>query len=463
MGFMVRQVPPGAKLADEDLLDALAVAIPPQVVRQVVADLGVGRVRCRKLPAELTMVLAVAMHLFPCEALGRVLSKVLQGVRFVWPDPAPEAATKGAICQARYQLGARPLAVLFRRLCRPLATEATPGAFRFGLRLVALDGTLEDVPDTPANRRSFGGPSNQRGVGSFPQVRGVYLIECATHAILDAGFWPYRIGERTGAWRLLRSIGVGMLLLWDMGFHSADLIAAVRARGAHVLGRVPSYVRLPVHQRLADGSYLCWLSTGKDWQRARQERLLVRVIEYTLTDPTRPGAGQRHRLLTTLLDPTQASALDLVCTYHERWEVELVIDELDTHQRLAQQPLRSQKPVGVLQELYGLLIAHFAIRALMVEAAAPLGLAPRRLSFVHAVQIVCDALAEFQMIAPSQRPGLYQRLLSDIQRHRLPERVNRLNPRVRKRRRSKYPPKRPLHRCWPQPAQPFAEAVAVLI
>lgn len=462
MGFMVRQLPADAKLQDEAILEALATAIPPQVAQQIVEELGVGRARCRKLPAELTLLLAVAMHLFPREALGRVLGKLLQGVRFVWPDPTLQPATKGAICQARYQLGARPVAALFRRVCRPLATPQTPGAFLFGLRLVALDGTVEDVPDTPANRRSFGGPANQHGQASFPQVRGVYLVECGTHAVIDAGFWPYAVGERTGGRRLLRSVGPGMLLLWDMGFHSADLLAATTARGAHVLGRVPSSVRLPVHQRLADGSYLCWLSSGKDWQRARQQRQLVRVVEYTLTDPNRPGAGQRHRLITTLLDPLQAPALALVCAYHERWEVELVIDELDTHQRLAQHPLRSRKPVGVLQELYGLLVAHFAIRALMAEAAAPIGLDPRRLSFIHAVQIVCDALAEFQMVIPSQRPALYQRLLGDLQHHRLPERANRLNPRVVKRTRAKYPPKRPHHRHWPQPTMPFPEAVLVL-
>jgi hypothetical protein len=463
MGYMVRQPPATAKLRDEHLLNALATAMPFEVVRGVLTDLAAGRQRTRKLPAELTLLLPVGMALFPREAIERVLVKLLQGLRFIWPGPALEPATKSAICQARYQLGARPLARLFHRVCRPLATPETPGAFLFGLRLVALDGTTEAVPDTPANRGYFGGPANQRGPASFPHVRGVYLIECGTHAILDAGFWPYHVGERVGGRRVLRSVTPGMLVLWDMGFHSADLIGAVTARGAHVLGRVPSYVHLPVYHRLADGSYLCRLSTGKDWQRPRQPHQLVRVIEYTLTDPNRPGVGERHRLITTLLDPAQAPALDLVCAYHERWEIELVIDEHKTHLRLLQHPLRSHKPAGILQELYGLLLAHFAIRTVMAEAAAQVHLDPRRLSFVQAVQLVGDALAEFQMVVPDQRSALYQRLLTDIGRHPLPPRANRLNPRVLKYRRAKYPPKRPHHRRWPQPTMSFRNAVAMLI
>jgi len=462
VGFIVRQLPQDAKLSDVDVFDALAATIPPALVHQLVHSLGVARQRCRKLPAQLTLLLPIALALFPTDAADAVLAKLLQGVRFIWPDPAFQPASKGAICRARYQLGARPLAHLFRAICRPLATPETPGAFRFGLRLVAWDGTVESVPDTPANRRYFGGPTNQRGAGSFPQARGVYLVECGTHAVIDGGFWPYRIAERVGAQRLLRSLAPGMLVLWDRGFHSAALIVAVQERGAHVLGRVPSYVRLPVREVLPDGSYLCRLSTGKDWQRPRQPGPLVRVVVYTLTDPQRPGYREHHRLVTTLLDPSQASADDLVQAYHERWEVELVIDEIDTHQRLARQPLRSQHPVGVLQELYGILIAHYAIRALLVAAAAPRALDPRRLSFVWGVRLVGIALAEFQEVVAEQRAALYARLLADVQRHVLPERAERQYPRVIKCRRSKYPPKRAEHHRWPQPSKPFGDAIEIV-
>jgi hypothetical protein len=462
---ILRPLPPTLRLTDVALFDALEQALPRATLRAVVAELGVAEQRCRKLPAELTVLLAISMALFPHEALGRVLVKLLRGVRLLCllrPGAPFEAATAGAICQARYQLGARPLAVLFRRVCRPLATPATPGASLFGLHTVALDSTVETVPDTPANARAFGRPTNQHGPAGFPVVRGLYLVECGTHAVLDAGFWPYATSERRVVRRLLRSIRPGMLVLWDSGLHSAELIVGVHDRGAQVLSRVPSGVRLPAYEPLPDGSYLAWLTTGHDWQRPRQRRL-VRVVEYTLTDPARAGYGERHRLLTTLLDPTRAPALDLVVGYHARWEIELTIDELDTHLLQARPRLRSQKPLGVLQELYGLLLAHYAVRALMAAAAAEAALDPRRLSFVHAVQLITDALPEFQLVEPAAHGALYARLLADLRRHQVPPRADRQNPRVLRFRRRKYPPKRPEHTPWPQPTKPFRAAIQLLI
>lgn len=468
MPLIVRPLPARPRLTEVAPCDALERALPRATLRAVLADLGAAERRCRKLPAELTVLLTIGAALFPREALERVLVKLLRGLRLLGlgrPRAPFEAATKGAICQARYQLGARPLALLFRRVCRPLASPATPGAFLFGLRALALDSTLEAVPDTPANARAFGRPTNQHGPAGFPVVRGVYLLECGTHAVVDAGFWPYAPSEHRGARRLLRSVGPGMLVLWDCGRHSADLITAVHARGADVLGRVPAGVRLPADEPLPDGSYLARLTTGRDWQRRREERLPVRVVEYTLTDPSRPGYGERHRLVTTLLDHRRAPARELVAGYHERREVELAIDEQDTHLRQAQPRLRSLKPVGVLQELYGLLLAHYAVRALMAEAAADAEppLDPRRLSFVQAVQVITDALPEFQLLAPETHAALYARLLADLRRHPLPPRADRQNPRVLRYRRRKYPPKRPEHIPWPQPTKPFRAAIQLLI
>jgi len=187
------------------------------------------------------------------------------------------------------------------------------------------------------------------------------------------------------------------------------------------------------------------------------------VIEYTITDPHLPGYGQIHRLVTTLLDPVTYPLLDLICTYHERWEVEIVIDEIATHQRLLPKPLRSLKPVGVLQELYGLLIAHYIIRTLMVEAARQIDLDPDRLSFIGAVRVLQNAVPEFQMTAPEQLPALYQRLLQDIAHKRLPQRRLRSNPRVVKRKMSKFKLKRTEHLICPQPTATFRQAIAIKI
>jgi hypothetical protein len=390
-----------------------------------------------------------------------VLRKLAQGLRFIWPDPSYRVPGASAFVYRRYQLGMRPLALLYARLAQPLAIPQTLGAFRFGLRLMAIDGTVEDVPDTPANAAAVGRQHGSRGNSAFPQVQCVYLVECGTHAIVDATFWPCGTSERGGAATLLRAIRADMLVLWDRGLHEYDLLAAVRQRGAQALGRLPAHVKPEGAASLPDGSTLAYLRPS-DRQRRPRECLLVRIIAYTLTDPALPGYGEVHRLVTTLLDPRVAPARDVVCLYHERWESELVVDETDTHQRLAGRPLRSRKPEGVLQELYALLIAHYAIRVLMHEAALHAGVDPDRLSFVHAVRVIHDAIPEFQMVSPAEHPRLYARLLQDIAVGRLPERRLRSNPRVVKRKMSNFRLKRPEHRHWSQPTCPFRQSVALI-
>ncbi len=462
MGFMVRTVPAGTNLTEELTVQALERAVPQAQIQAVAAAARRPGQRRRRLPPEVLLLLSILMNLYTQEALERVLGKLYHGVRLLGPEPAPALPGKSALCQARYRLGARPVAALFHQVCRPLATPATAGAFLFGLRVLGLDGTVEDVPDTPANDRAFGRHRSHRGASAFPQVRGVYLVECGTHAVLDAGFWPCHTSERVGGLRLLRSVAAGALLLWDRGFHSFEMVARTCARGAHFLGRVPGQVTLVPHTALPDGSYWAWLYPSDRAQRRAGGRLRVRVIVYTLTDPGRPGYGQTHRLITSLLDPQAYPARDLVVAYHERWEVELTIDEIDTHQRLAQHPLRSQKPVGVLQELYGLLIAHYAVRALMHDAALHAGIDPDRISFARAVSLIKDAIYDFQLVVPRQHPRLYRRLLQDLAQDLLPPRAQRTNPRVVKRKMSNFKLKRPTHRGLPPLERPFAAAVQIL-
>src|SRR3972149_2524389 len=232
-----------------------------------------------------------------------------------------------------------------------------------------------------------------------------------------------------------------------------------RQRQAHFLARLPAHVRLTPIRHLSDGSYLAYLRPSEYHRRKRGERHLVRVIEYTLDDPTRPGHGERHRLITSLLDEVAYPAHPLACAYHERWEVEITIDETDTHQRRPRQPLRARRPLGVLQELYGLLLAHYAIRAVMHQAALKADVAPDRLSFVNTLRILRSAVFEFQIVAESQKAAWYERLLKDIGREQLPERDNRRNPRVVKRKMSNFKLKRSHHYHWPQPTKAFAETV----
>jgi hypothetical protein len=409
----------------------------------------------------LVVWLVIGLHLYTTLPISAVLVKLARGLRLLWPDPLIALPKDSALTYRRYQLGVRPLAALFHQVCRPIATSQTRGAFLFGLRLMALDGTVEDVPDTPTNAAAFGRHTTTRGASAFPQVQVVYLAECGTHVIVDAGFWPYHTSERVGGFRLLRSVRGDMLVLWDRGFHDYDMLIGARRRGAQVLGRLPSHVK-PQHLRtLADGSVLAALRPS-DYQRRKQgERLLVRVITYTITDPSLPGYGETYRVLTTLLDPRQAPAHDLACAYHERWEIELVIDELDTHQRLAGRTLRSLKPVGVLQELYGVLLAHYAVRVLMHEAALQADVDPDRLSFVHALEVVRDAIPEFQLVVPEQVPLLYARLLLDLAAKRLPERRPRSNPRVIKRKMSNFKLKRAEHQQPPKLQGFFRDAIVI--
>ncbi len=462
MGYSLRDVADARKFSSALTVEALHRAVPPATIRAVLAAAHAHERRERKLTMTAVVWVVIAMHPYSHLALDAVLGKLAKGLRSIWPAPAIALPTASALSYRRAQLGARPLVALFKQVCRPLATPATPGAFLFGLRLMALDGAVEDVPDTAANAAYWGRHTAARGDSAFPQVQAVYLVECGTHAIVDAGFWPCHTSERVGGWRLLRSVVPGMLVLWDRGFHEYDLLAAVRQRGGQVLGRLPAGGRPAVGATLADGATLASLAPSDYRRRQAGERLLVRLIRYTVTDPRLVGYGEEHRLLTTLLDPAVAPALALAQAYHERWEAELVIDEVDTHQRLAGRVLRSQTPVGVVQELYGLLLAHYAVRVLMHEAACQAGLDPDRLSFVHALEVIREAIPEFQMTAAAHLPHLLARLLRDLVAKLLPKWRPRVNPRVGKRKMSNFKRKRPEHRPSRKLDRPFHLSLALI-
>ena len=462
MGYRLRQIDAESKFSSALHLEAIGRAVPMAEIKAALQATGAQETRERKLNMISVMLLTIAMNIYTRLSIGAVMRKIARGLRFVWPDPDYAVPKDSAIAYRRYQLGARPMVALFHRVCRPMATPETPGAFLFGLRLMAIDGTVEDVADTPENVAAFGRHNGSRGDSAFPQVQGVYLAECGTHAIVDAGFWPCHTSERVGGFRMLRSLEKGMLIMWDRGFHDFDMFIKAQKQGAEILSRLPSHVKPQLVRTLLDGSWLAYLLPSEYQRRKRGERILVRIIEYTILDPALPGYGEHHRLVTTLLDPETYPILDLVCAYHERWEIEVVIDEVDTHQRLANRPLRSLKPVGVIQELYGLLVAHYAIRFLMHEAACQVGIDPDRISFVHALNVVHDAIPEFQMTTPEQLPQLYSRLLHDIAYGLLPERRLRSTPRVVKRKMSNFHLKRAEHRSWPQPTLSFRQAVGLI-
>lgn len=468
MRLRLRHLDPDGKFAPHLKLAALTRLLSPAVVADCVAAAEVRTVRERKLSLEALVWVVLAMCLFAELSVTDVFERLSAGLRFLWSDDATRATlipTKGALCQRRYQLRARPLARLFARVCHPLATRRTPGAFLFDFRLMAIDSHFEDVPDTAANDRCFGRCRSQRGDSAFPQVLVLSLCELGTHAVVAVNFWPAHASEHRGLRRLLAAVTPEMLVLADRGLYEYGLIEGVQARGGHVLLRLPAVVKPRFVRHLTDGSALVQIPHPYRPRRKRGEHLLVRRITYTLTDPQAPGYGETYTLITTLLDPKVYPAHALACAYHERWEIELMIDEQDTHQlgqHLPASPLRSRKPVGVIQELYALQIAHYAIRFLMYEAALQAQVDPDRLSFTHALHVIQEATWQFQIVAPELLPGLYRRLLEDLARECLPEREPRAQPRAVKRKVIKWPLKRLEHRRWRQPTRPFEVSVRLI-
>jgi transposase IS4-like protein/DDE family transposase len=443
MSFKLQQIPPESKFSHHLRLQVLEACYPRELVSDLLSACHAWEQRERKLSHLLIVYYVSALSLFRHFNVREVFAHLSRGLRWVWPDPCISLPTGGALTARRPRLGIVVLRRLFRGCCRPLATAQTKGAFALGLRLMAVDSTLDEVPDTPANTLHFGRLSSGKSQSPFPQVRCLYLAEVGTHAIIDAVFARCKASEQALCWSILRSIESAMLVMSDRNFLSVNWLAAVHQRGAQVLCRLAAGYFTQRSRTLADGSYLVTV------RPKGQAALTLRVIEYRLQplvaqdlallptsrtcDPTDPAA--LHRLVTTLLDPAQAPALELIGLYHERWEIELVIDEIKTHQRLSAQPLRSKSPELVYQELYGLRLSHYAVRAWMHQSALQADLDPDRLSFSHALHVLDTACYEFAIVQASALPRLQARLLADLRDPKtlLPARRLRFCPRVVKR------------------------------
>jgi hypothetical protein len=455
------------QLNDQAVLEALTTMIAPPQIAAVLAATGRRERRRRQLPAQAVVWLVIGMGLWSTANIPTIWRRLCGTLRGTFLALAGRRGpVKSAFSAARKRLGAAPLRQLFRRTVRPAVGPETGGAFYRGLRLRVIDGVHLDVPDTAANAAAFGRPSTTRNgqavAGAYPQVLVVYLQEAGTHTIQEALLRRATSSEHSAAGHLLRQVPAGDLVLWDRGFHSYALLAQARKQRVEVLGRVPSYVRLRPLEYLPDGSYLAKVLATWRQPAARNRNLTVRVLDYTLDDPARPGYGERHRLLTTLIEVSKYPARELISLYHERWEIELANDEWKTPQLGRQVPVRSLTPTGVIQEVYGLLTAYNAVRGLMHEAALAAGLWPRQLSFVGAVRVIRDSIALMRNARTAQLPLLYRGLLIQIAQGRLPPRENRVNPRVVKQKLSKFAQKRPHHYRPPRPTKTFSESVVML-
>lgn len=376
------------RLSDRIAVGLLTRTFPPELVDRVVADCGRAGQRTRLLPPRVVVYFVLAMCLFSGQGYEEVARLLTQGL--VWAkrwSGSWQVPTTAAISRARVKLGPAPLKALFAEVARPLAIESTPGGWYRGRRLVAVDGTTFDVPDSAENAEYFGRPTTHRTERcAYPQVRMVALAECGTHAITAAALGPFTTAEPVLARQLFGNLKQGDLLLADRGFSGVQLWRAACAGGADLLWRIRSHLILPVVAELADGSYLSEIVEGKD-HRKRTDPTTVRVIEYTLTGPGFPQQKAPYRLITTILDPVAAPATELAALYHERWEIETTLDELKTHQRGPAQVLRSRSPEGVEQEVWGHLLVHYAIRTLMHDTADAARIDADRLSFTRSIRL----------------------------------------------------------------------------
>jgi hypothetical protein len=386
------------RLPDRIAIGVLTRTFPPELVDRVIARTGKAEQRQRLLPARVVVYYTLAMCLFAHVGYEEVMRLLVEGLAWArrwrgsWQVP-----DKSSIARARARLGPGPLRELFAQVARPLATQATKGAWYRGWRLLALDGSTLDVPDTPANVAAFGRPGGGRGQGAFPQIRVVGLVECGTHAIVDAAMGGLHLGEGSLAPSLARSLGRGMLLLADQGLCGLGLWRTLQATGAELVWRCRQDVKLPVLEVFADGSWRSDLGQSQPTSK----RVPVRVIDYRLDDPGRPGQPEGYRLITTILDPEQAPAAELPGLYPQRWEQETALDELKTHQRGPGVVLRSRDPDGVRQEVWAHLLVHYAIRTLMHQAALAAEVDPDRLSFTRSLHIARRQVSGQAAFSPS--------------------------------------------------------------
>lgn len=405
MARTIAELPSGSRISDYVSLGVIAKTFPLAKVLAILEATEKNSVRQRDLPAQVVVYYVIALALYMQSSYREVLRCLLEGIQWLRdPSATIKVAGKSGISQARTRLGWEPLRQLHDAVVKPIAVPATKGAWYGAWRLVSLDGSTLDVADEKVNEEAFGRPGASRGSSAYPQIRFVSLVENGTHVLFGSQMGAYATGEITLAKTVLPSLRKGMLCLADRNFFGYELWKQAQATGADLLWRVKKNMRLAWEKRLPDGSYLSQIyPSERDW-RHKTNGIVVRVIDYQLDGVA--GAEPIYRLVTSIVDYEKAPAQELAALYHERWEIETALDELKTHLRGAKIVLRSKTPDLVRQEFYGFLMAHFAIRGLMHEAALKANEDPDRLSFLHAVRVVRRKLPVFSAIPPSAEENI---------------------------------------------------------
>jgi hypothetical protein len=405
MARTVAELPSGTRITDFISLGVLTKTFPLTAIRTVLGSTSTASLRQRDLPAHVVVYYVIALALYMHSSYREVLRCLLEGIQWLLgPAAVVKVAGKSGISQARTRLGWKPIQQLHDDIVKPIAVESTKGAWYRSWRLVSLDGSTLDIADEKENEKAFARPAASRGSSAFPQLRFVSLVENGTHVLFGTRMENIETGEITLAKEVLTSLEKGMLCLADRNFFGFELWNQARGTGADLLWRVKKNLRLPCEKRLPDDSYLSRVYRSPKDHRHRRNGVAVRVIEYRLEGVQ--GAEPIYRLLTTIVDHEAAPATELAALYHERWEIETALDELKTHLRGSRIVLRSKTPDLVRQEFYGLMMAHFAIRGLMHEAALRADEDPDRLSFLHAVRVARRKIARFASLPPSGQKRL---------------------------------------------------------
>ncbi len=403
MARTAANLPEGTRITDYISLGVVAKTFPVDRIRRILAETGRTSKRQRDLPMHVVVYYVIAMALYMQVSCREVLRCLMEGIRWLaGPMTKIKVAGKSSISQARVRLGCAPVKQLHDEVVVPIAVKgaikSTKGAWYGDWRLVSLDGSTLDVADTMENERAFGRPGAARGKTAFPQIRFVSLVENGTHVLFGSRLGGYEKGETTLCREVIPFLRKGMLCMGDRNFYGFKMWKEAKETGADLLWRVKKNLRLPCMKRLSDGSYQSKVYESEKDRRQDRNGITVRVIEYTIEDVI--DAEPIYRLMTTIMDHEKAPARELAALYHERWEIETALDELKTHLRGSNTVLRSKRPDLVCQEFYGFLMAHFAARKLMHEAAMKVNEDPDRLSFVHAVRVIRRKAATFAAFSP---------------------------------------------------------------
>jgi hypothetical protein len=400
MARTVAELPSGTRITDYISLGVITKTFPLDTIQAVLRKTERTSIRQRDLPTHVTVYYVIAMTLYMQASYREVLRCLMEGLQWLLGPETPLKVTgKSGISQARTRLGWQPIKELHDQVVKPIATASTKGAWYNKWHLVSLDGSTLDVADEKGNEIAFGRPAASRGSSAFPQLRFVSLVENGTHVLFGTKMGGIYTGEITLTKDVLPLLRPGMLCLADRNFYGFELWNLAKSTGADLLWRVKKNLRLPCEEKLTDGSYLSRVYASEKDQRRKQNGVVVRVIDYKLEGV--PDAEPIYRLLTTILDHEMAPAQELAALYHERWEIETAIGELKTHLRGSKIVLRSKTPDLVKQEFYGLLMAHFAVRGLMHEAALKANEDPDKLSFLHAVRVVRRKMTSAVSFPPS--------------------------------------------------------------